>query len=599
MLFWYVVWAVFTIFWFAAGPGSTGLVTFPEYLLIVAVPSFFPISAIAYTLFQSQRKVESLHDQFSLLGLAKLEGDGGDEHKNRSDEITERFQKTQSTTSFSTQTILPVLLSVIGVAILILPSEAILKYDVMLDKLEASIDAIDISVMLPADGEEVSSIEDLTKKNTALLLALESIEERQDRAEKFVRDHRPALAVDLAVLMALRYGFLGAYVFCVQLIYRRYTTLDLKPSIYMQCTATLLAGLAFNYVAFEAISALTGEKGELTGLSAGLAAIVAFSLGYFPGFAIRWFNRVAYQTVGSSSREADALPLSLIDGLSDFHEVRLRDEGIDNIQNLASAHVEALIVNTPFNTLQIVDWIDQAILRLYVTQDHVAALRRGGVRGIADFRDLWQRTDERRKSKVEANGNGIDGNLMDLTKKSLADRFQSTPEELEILYLATESAPNLAFLDYPRKFNEVVREKSDSAKSEEIGDVYDGGFFVALLKHIGELNSHTELNAELVSVFGASERAENGLNSEIKQENALSLARWHRRLSEDLVVGEKKELEERSAHDYYTTARENDPSIIPELEQAWYDAKTDEYNKEADASTSGEGETDVPADQSA
>lgn len=187
----------------------------------------------------------------------------------------------------------------------------------------------------------------------------------------FFRDPDKHLSIN--TIQALRLGFLGAYLYCVGLIYRRYTTLDLQPSVYLRCAAGLISGLAFNYVAFttfDNVSLLhTGDNAidtqqRFTGTAAAVTAIVAFSLGYFPNLAIGWFTRISHTALQQDVRRSDALPLSLIDGISELHEARLRDQGIDNIQNLATATIRDLVLKTPFDAQEIVEWIDQAVLLL-------------------------------------------------------------------------------------------------------------------------------------------------------------------------------------------------------------------------------------------
>ncbi len=251
--------------------------------------------------------------------------------------------------------------------------------------------------------------------------------------------------VNVNTLQAMRYGFLGAYVFSAQLIYRRYTTYDLQPTVYLSGALTLIAGLAFNYVTFEALTHLptTVQDESLSGLGAGLAAIVAFALGYFPSLAIRWFNRVAYSALGVSQRRADALPLSLIDGVSQWHEARLLDNGIDNVQNLASADILDLLVNSTFSGQQVVDWVDQAILYLYLEPNMIDRFRDTGVRTTSDFRDLWHAVDESQK-------------------QDLAQQLQTNVAQLDLLYKVTSVGPNLHYvLNYWENASRLARRRQE------------------------------------------------------------------------------------------------------------------------------------------
>ncbi|NWF69797.1 MAG: hypothetical protein HXY40_12000 [Chloroflexi bacterium] len=245
----------------------------------------------------------------------------------------------------------------------------------------------------------------------------------------------PVLALkDTNTLQAMRYGFLGAYLFSVFLIYRRYTTNDLHPMAYLYAAFTLLAGMVFNYVAFETIAFVANSEGtqQATGIGAGLLAIIAFSLGFFPYLAVRWFNRLAQRALEFSGRRTESLHLGLIDGISDLHETRLRDNGIDDIQNLASAEIIDLLVNTAFSAQQVLEWIDQAILFLYLDESEIESFRRGKIRLLSDFHKAWESCAE-------------DG----AKQQELARQLQSTPDKLGTLYRSTREGANVhRVLDY-------------------------------------------------------------------------------------------------------------------------------------------------------
>ncbi len=239
-----------------------------------------------------------------------------------------------------------------------------------------------------------------------------------------------SISFNVNTLQAMRYGFLGAYVFSAYLLYRRYSTNDLQPSVYLYCAFTLTAGIAFNYVAFEAVAnmAKATENTPADGIGAGLIAILAFSIGYFPYLAVRWFNKLAHSTFQVGERRADSLPLSIIDGISDWHETRLRDNGIDDVQNLASVEIVDLLINTAFGAQQIISWVDQAILYQYLDQSEIDSFRRGKINMLSDF---WE--------QVESNdGTPISSDEMLV----LATSLQTTSDKLKNLKRSTENGPN-------------------------------------------------------------------------------------------------------------------------------------------------------------
>lgn len=244
-----------------------------------------------------------------------------------------------------------------------------------------------------------------------------------------------------ATLKALQYGFIGSYLFAVQLVYRRYTTYDLHPTVYMYSSLTMLAGLIFNYVAFEGIHALAGSNtGAETGLGPGLEAILAFALGFFPLLAIQWMGRIVTNVLGTTSSRSDQLPLSLLDGISTLHETRLRDHGIDNLQNLAAVDLPFLLINSTFNTQEVLDWVDQACLYLHLEQGEIQNFRQARIRTISDFREIWKPFYQLKPTADDAAATKA------RTDKAKLLGTNVTPEQLDLLYQATNSGPNLHYI---------------------------------------------------------------------------------------------------------------------------------------------------------
>jgi hypothetical protein len=62
----------------------------------------------------------------------------------------------------------------------------------------------------------------------------------------------------------------------------------------------------------------------------------------------------------SDDRSVD-LPIQLVQGIDIWKEQRFQEEGIENVQNLATADVFSLAVETHYPLRTLIDWIDQAI----------------------------------------------------------------------------------------------------------------------------------------------------------------------------------------------------------------------------------------------
>ncbi|MBI5668725.1 MAG: hypothetical protein HZC41_12020 [Chloroflexi bacterium] len=384
---------------------QTATVNAGHLLIIGASVGVFPLSFIAYRAFRSDQRTQRLEEDFELLGMEKT-----------------RVQALQSykVWDYAVHILMAVLFTLIGLAVLF----------------------TDLDPSATGQGTGIAGfinqlIPDASTQTTRTATILD------------------LLTINANSLIAMQYGVLGAYLFAVQLIYRRYTMYDLHPTVYMYCGLTILAGLIFNYVAFETIFSLSPPTGgELAGAGKGITAIIAFALGFFPYLAIRWLDRVAYRTLNIGQRRAEDLPLGLLDGVSDLHETRLRDTGIDNIQNLASVDIAMLLLNTNFSAQEVIDWIDQSILYLHLDPSEISGFRRVGIRTVSDFHDIWKPCYGVRP---KPNGASADPNasagsdqttengLTDL-RKELALRFQSTPERLDTLYAATLQGTNLHYV---------------------------------------------------------------------------------------------------------------------------------------------------------
>jgi hypothetical protein len=84
------------------------------------------------------------------------------------------------------------------------------------------------------------------------------------------------------------------------------------------------------------------------------------------GFLANAFLQAVLQAglrIGKVSRSKTAdLPLQLVRGINVWKEFRLEEEGIEDIQNLATADVIDLAVKSHYAIRTLIDWVDQSIL---------------------------------------------------------------------------------------------------------------------------------------------------------------------------------------------------------------------------------------------
>ena len=183
-------------------------------------------------------------------------------------------------------------------------------------------------------------------------------------------------------LQPITLAFLGAYFFSIQMLFRRYALKDLRGSAYIAVSMRIVLAIIGVWV-------LTAVNGQLGLLGEGTLFAVAFAVGVFP--LVLWqiishhLKKLKFLTVPSMR---SALPLDQLDGLSVWHQVRLEEEDIENVPNMATADLVDLLLNTRLAPNRIVDWTDQAILHTQRGPDAAdkrAQLHARGVRNATTF----------------------------------------------------------------------------------------------------------------------------------------------------------------------------------------------------------------------
>jgi len=179
----------------------------------------------------------------------------------------------------------------------------------------------------------------------------------------------------------ITFGFIGAYFFVIQMLLRRYFAADLNPKAYIYAVVRLLTvfilslflqlAMPFhNWTSFGAVAA-------------------AFVVGIFPRAGLRWILYTANEVVKKlkAPEYVDRYPLTKLDGLNTWHEARLLEEKVENVQNLATTSLDDLIIHTNFSPLQLVDWVDQALLFVHTQERWNDAFRAVGIRTATDLLD--------------------------------------------------------------------------------------------------------------------------------------------------------------------------------------------------------------------
>jgi hypothetical protein len=159
---------------------------------------------------------------------------------------------------------------------------------------------------------------------------------------------------------AFTFGFLGAYFFTLNLIFRRYVRADLTPKTYAFITVRFLITIVLVWV----VSALPQFANDSI-WQAGMLAVI-FIVGLFPDTGLALIEDYVKKIINRRVNEKESLPLTLIEGINLYDRARLLEEGIENLENLAHHNLIELVARTRIPTPRLVDMFDQAILYLHL-----------------------------------------------------------------------------------------------------------------------------------------------------------------------------------------------------------------------------------------
>jgi hypothetical protein len=206
----------------------------------------------------------------------------------------------------------------------------------------------------------------------------------------------------------LGFGFLGAYFYVLNMVFRRYVRSDLGPKAYNHICLRVLTTLV-----------LTQVLGLLPVGDSAPVKVLAFFAGIVPETAL-----VTLQDFLKNSRLLksqvpslhESCPLTDLEGISLYDRARLLEEGVENVENLAHHNLVTLMLWTRIPTERLVDLMDQAILYLHVAppgshghgersqpeMNDLARLRRYGIRTATDLIQAYEAAQKKGDESTEA-----------------------------------------------------------------------------------------------------------------------------------------------------------------------------------------------------
>ncbi len=204
-------------------------------------------------------------------------------------------------------------------------------------------------------------------------------------------------------------ALLGAWAYALYSVISRITSADLSPEFLLRLSYQPIIAIAFAFFS----TFMFAED---------FLIFISFGIGFLPYPEIVRYIRVkTQQKMNADSNAADNAErqsnLSEIEGI-DFDEIeRLHEENIKNIQQLAFSNPLEIHFSTAYPLKTIIDWNDQALLRLYVNKAQLQALRPIGIRGAIEMAQVRRRIREYETKLQEA----LDAGNTDLAAKIKSD----------------------------------------------------------------------------------------------------------------------------------------------------------------------------------
>lgn len=154
------------------------------------------------------------------------------------------------------------------------------------------------------------------------------------------------------------FAFAGAYVFNLQTLIRRFFQTDLRASAYTSAIVRVISSVVIARALYET---------PLFDIPEDFGLGLAFLLGFFPLAGLETLRRAYERLFGNWVPTLRTThPLSDIQGMNLWYEARLVEEGIEDMQELATANIVDVILHTRVPVSRLVDWLDQAHLLLYL-----------------------------------------------------------------------------------------------------------------------------------------------------------------------------------------------------------------------------------------
>ena len=199
------------------------------------------------------------------------------------------------------------------------------------------------------------------------------------------------------------YAFLGAYFFGLCLVWRGFVRADLRPKTYSTIAVRVMIVVILAWL----IDVSAGVDPPTPPLY-----LLAFAAGFVPDQVLHLLYERVLPRLGGFLDAGRQQQLTELEGIDLYERTRLSEEGITNVEALAHHDLLDLFLKTRIPATRLIDWVDQAILTMYLGPEADGApdravraasgpelrwaLRTQGVRTATDLVNLVRRADDPR-----------------------------------------------------------------------------------------------------------------------------------------------------------------------------------------------------------
>ena len=200
-------------------------------------------------------------------------------------------------------------------------------------------------------------------------------------------------------LLTFNMAFMGAYLWGIQNISRRYSMNDLIPAAYYNIGIRMIFAGILALVFYHLSKIMPGIMAtmfsppaddppvEVNNSAHMLMPVVAFLIGMFPQRGLKWLTEKFSIFTQQKDPTVRELPLEMIEGITMYDRVRLQELGIDSCYDLAHTDYIPYLFKSPYSPRILINWILQAKLCMYFGE-HVKDLRERGIHTVWQLKNF-------------------------------------------------------------------------------------------------------------------------------------------------------------------------------------------------------------------